>query len=733
MPLDRFASFAGGSAGSSHENGVSRRAFLKTSAAAGGGMLVSLTMPKAIGDAESADADAFAPDAFIRIDRSGEVTLIIPQVEMGQGTYTSMPMLIAEELEVELQQVRIEHALPDDRLFGNRILGFQVTGGSTSVRAFWEPLRMAGATARSMLVSAAAASWQAKASSCRAEKGEVIHVPTGRKLAYGALVDKAASLPIPDKVALKDPKDFKLIGTTAKRLDAPDKVNGKAVFGIDVKVPGMKIAAVAACPVIGGKLARVDDSKAKAVRGVRQVIRLEDAVAVIADHMWAAKKGLAALDIVWDGGKNADVSTADIVKQLEDAANRPAVVAKQEGDIAKAMAGAVKTVEATYQLPFLAHATMEPMNCTAHVRNDGCDVWVGTQVATRARAAAAAVTGLPLEKVQVHNHLLGGGFGRRLDVDSITQAVQIARQVDFPVKVVWSREEDIQHDVYRPYYYDRLAAGLDEKGLPIAWSHRVVGSSIEARWAPPAFVNGLDSDAVEGAAGPYAFPNVLVEYVRQEPPPGLTTGWWRGVGMTHNAFMVEGFIDELAAAAKKDPVAYRRALLETNSRMRAALELAAEKAGWSKALPGGVGRGVSVMFGFGTYIAEIAEVSVAKDGQVRVQRVVCAVDCGRTVNPDTIKAQIEGGIIFGITAALYGEITLANGRVLQSNFDTYQMLRIDEAPTIEVHIIDSDAESGGIGEPGTSAIAPAVVNAIFAATGKRLRRLPINPADLKSI
>jgi isoquinoline 1-oxidoreductase subunit beta len=484
--------------------------------------------------------------------------------------------------------------------------------------------------------------------------------------------------------------------------------------------------------VIGGKLAHVDDSKAKAVRGVSRVIRLEDAVAVIADHMWAAKKGLAALDIIWDEGENAHISTADMVKQLEDAANRPAVVAKQEGDVGKAMAGAVKTIEATYQLPLLAHATMEPMNCTAHVRNDGCDIWVGTQVVTRARAAAAAVTGLPLEKVQIHNHLLGGGFGRRLDVDSIIQAVQIARQVDFPVKVIWSREEDIQHDVYRPYYYDRLAAGLDEKGLPIAWSHRVVGSSIEARWAPQAFVNGLDSDAVEGAAGPYAFPNVLVDYVRQEPPSGLTTGWWRGVGMTHNAFMVEGFIDELAAATRNDPVAYRRALLETNSRMRAVLDLAAEKAGWHKALPAGAGRGVSAMFGFGTYIAQVAEVTVAKDGQVRVQRVVCAVDCGRTVNPDTIKAQIEGGVIFGITAALYGEITLEKGRVVQSNFDTYQMLHIDEAPTIEVHVIDSDAESGGIGEPGTSAIAPAVVNAIFAATGKRLRRLPINPADLKS-
>jgi isoquinoline 1-oxidoreductase subunit beta len=733
MPLDRYGSFAKGFASSSPGSGVSRRTFLKASAAAGGGLLVSVTITNAIGDAQAADAGAFAPDAFIRIDRSGQVTLIIPQVEMGQGVYTSMPMLIAEELEVELKQVRVEHAPPDDRLFGNRLLGFQVTGGSTSVRAFWEPLRMAGATARDMLASAAAAIWQVTKDSCRAEMGEVIHVPTGRRLAYGALVDKAAKLPTPDKVALKDPKDFKLIGTAAKRLDAPDKVSGKAEFGIDVKVPGMKIAAVAACPVIGGKLGRVDDSKARGVRGVRRVIRLENAVAVVADHMWAAKKGLAALDIAWDDGENAHISTADIVKQLEAAANGPAVVARNEGDVAKAMAGAAKTVEATYQLPFLAHATMEPMNCTAHVRGDGCDVWVGTQVATRARAAAAAASGLPLEKIQVHNRLLGGGFGRRLDVDNITQAVQIARQVDFPVKVVWSREEDIQHDVYRPYYHDRLAAGVDEKGLPIAWSHRVVGSSIEARWVPQEFANGLDSDAVEGAAGPYAFPNVLVDYVRKEPPSGLTTGWWRGVGLTHNAFMVEGFIDELAVAAKKDPVAYRRALLETNSRMRAVLDLAAEKAGWSRALPAGVGRGVSVMFGFGTYIAQIAEVAVARDGQVRVQRVVCAVDCGRTVNPDTIKAQIEGGIIFGITAALYGEITLEKGRVVQSNFDNYQMLRIDETPAIEVHIIDSDAESGGIGEPGTSAIAPAVVNAIFAATGKRLRRLPIDPADLKTI
>jgi isoquinoline 1-oxidoreductase beta subunit len=590
MLLDRFSANADGPDDPMPESRLSRRSFLRAGVAAGGGLLLSVAIPEVNRDAEAADANTFAPGAFIRIDHSGQVTLIIPQVEMGQGTYTSMAMLIAEELEVELKQVHIEHAPPDDKLYGNPLLGFQVTGGSTSVRAFWEPLRRAGATARNMLVSAAAETWHVSAGSCRAESGEVIHVPTGRKLTYGALADKAATLPMPDKVPLKDPKDFKLIGKPVKRLDTPDKVNGKAEFGIDVKIPGMKIAAVAACPVIGGKLARLDDSKAKAIKGVRQVVRLDDAVAVIADHMWAAKKGLAALDVTWDGGVNAHFSTADLVTQLEQAANRAGVTAKQKGDVVKAMAGAARTVEAVYQLPLLAHAAMEPMNCTVHVRSDGCDVWVGTQVATRARATASAVTGLPLEKVWIHNHLLGGGFGRRLDVDGITRAVQIAQQVNFPIKVVWTREEDIQHDVYRPYYYDRLSAGLDAEGMPIAWTHRVVGSSILARWLPPMFVNGLDSDAVEGAAGPYDFPNVLVDYVRQEPPPGLTTGWWRGVGMTHNAFMVEGFVDELAAAAKKDPVDYRRALLDKGSRARAVLDLVAERADWSKALPNGMGR-----------------------------------------------------------------------------------------------------------------------------------------------
>ena len=552
MDTGAFAHFGPNVLAEPLQNGVSRRAFLKAGAAAGGGLLLSFALDCAEGDAAT---DTFAPNAFIRIDRDGAVTMVMPQVEMGQGTYTSMPMLIAEELEVELSQVRLEHAPADDKLYGNPIIKIsQVTGGSTSVRGFWEPLRRAGATGRNLLIAAAAQTWGVDMNTCRAEKGEVIHVPTGRRVSYGTLVDVAATLPVPEKVALKDPKDFKLIGTPAKRLDAQEKVNGSAQYGIDVKIPGMKVATVAACPVFGGKLESVDDSKARTIKGVVQIVRLDDAVAVVADHMAAAKKGLAALDIKWNEGQNAGVGTAEIIGQLDAASKNPGAVARKEGDVEKAMAGAAKKVEAIYQLPFLAHAAMEPMNCTVHVRNDGCDVWVGTQVATLAQRAAAAVTGLPLEKVQVHNHLLGGGFGRRLEIDGVTRAVQIAKQISAPVKVIWSREEDIQHDLYRPYYYDRMAAGLDEQGMPVAWTHRVTGSSIFARRAPAAVKDGVDPDAVEGAAKPpYTLPNIQVEYVRQEPPPGITTAFWRGVGPTHNIFMVESFIDELAAAASKDP------------------------------------------------------------------------------------------------------------------------------------------------------------------------------------
>jgi isoquinoline 1-oxidoreductase beta subunit len=711
---------------------LSRRRFLQAGAAAGGGLMLSLRLPLANGDAEAADADGFAPNAFIRIGGDGQIVLVMPYVEMGQGTYTSIPMLIAEELEVDLKQVRLEHAPPDEKLYGNPLLGgVQATGGSNAIRAAWQPLRQAGAIARTMLVAAAAQRWNVDPASCRAQSGEVLHAPTGRSIKYGELAADAALMPVPESVALKRPENFTLIGTSAKRLDAPAKVNGTAVYGIDARPPGVRIATLAQSPVFGGRVKSVDDAAAKAVKGVRQIVRLDDAVAVVADHMGAAKKGLAALVIEWDDGPHAKLDTQEIVAELEKATLNSGPVAQNIGDVDKAIASAVTKLAATYEVPFLAHATMEPMNCTVHVRNDGCEVWVGSQVLARAQAAAAKTAGLPLDKVVVHNHLIGGGFGRRLEIDGVIRAVQIAQHVDGPVKVVWTREEDIRHDMYRPYFLDRISAGLDEKGMPVAWNHRFAGSSVIARWLPPVFKNGLDPDTTNGAINLiYALPNLHVEYLRVEPP-GIPTAFWRSVGPSHNVFVTESFIDELAAAAKQDAVAYRRALLDKSPRAKAVLDLAAEKAGWGQPLPQGVGRGVSVQSAFATYMAQVAEVEVSKDGAVRVRRVVCAVDCGTVVNPDTVQAQIQSAVIFGITAALYGEITLKDGRVEQANFDTYQMLRINEAPAIEVHIVQSFEPPGGMGEPGTSAIVPAVTNAIFAATGKRLRKLPVDATALK--
>jgi isoquinoline 1-oxidoreductase beta subunit len=729
--MDHFTSRADGSGPLPSASGVSRRAFLRAGAAVGGGLMLSLRLPFASGEAEAAGTDGFAPNAFIRIGGDGQIVLTMPYVEMGQGTYTSISMLIAEELEVDLKQVRLEHAPPNEKLYANPLLGVQATGNSNAIRGAWQPLRRAGATARSMLVAAAAKRWNVDPVSCRAQSGEVLHEPTGRSAKYGELASAAAGVPVPESVALKRPQDFKLIGTPAKRLDAPSKVDGTAVYGIDVRPPGVKIATLAQSPVFGGRVKHVDDAAAKAVKGVRQIVRLDDAVAIVADHMGAAKKGLAALVIEWDDGAHAKLKTDDILHDLERATQNPGAVAQNVGDVAKAMPSAATKVEASYQVPFLAHAAMEPMNCTVHVSKDGCEVWVGNQVLARVQAAAAQTAGLPLDKVVVHNHLIGGGFGRRLEIDGVVRTVQIAQQVDGPVKVVWTREEDIQHDMYRPYFFDRISAGLDEKGKPVAWDHRFAGSSIIARWLPPAFNKGLDPDTTEGAIDlAYALPNMRVEYVRVEPP-GIPTAFWRSVGPSHNVFVTESFMDELAAAAKQDPVAYRRALLDKVPRAKAVLELAAEKAGWGQQLPEGGGRGVSIQSVFGTYMAQVADVEVSKDGAVRVRRVVCAVDCGTVVNPDTVRAQIQGAIIFGITAALYGEITLKDGRVEQTNFDTYQMLRINEAPAIEVHIVQSPESPGGMGEAGTSLIAPAVTNAIFAATGKRLRKLPIDTAVLK--
>ena len=732
MILDHIASQAAGPGRSSSTNVLSRRKLLQAGAAAGGGLLLGLSLPFSNGVAETADADGFAPNAFIRIAGDGRIVLTMPYVEMGQGTYTSIPMLIAEELEVDLKQVQVEHAPPNEKLYGNPLLGgLQATGNSNAVRAAWQPLRQAGAIARTMLVSAAAKRWNVDPASCRAQSGEVRHAPTGRRIGYGALAADAARMPVPESVVLKRAVDFKLIGTPAKRLDAPAKVNGTAVYGIDVRPPGVKIATLAQSPVFGGRVKSVDDAAAKSVKGVRQIVRLDDAVAVVADHMGAAKKGLAALVIEWDAGPHAKLNTNEIVRELEKATLDSGAVAQSIGNTDTAMANAATKVEAIYQVPFLAHATLEPMNCTVHVRKDGCEVWVGSQVMARAQAAAATTAGLPLDKVVVHNHLIGGGFGRRLEIDGVIRAVEIAKHVDGPVKVVWTREEDIQHDMYRPYFFDRISAGLDDKGMPVAWNHRFAGSSVIARWAPPLFNNGLDPDTTEGAIDlVYAIPNMHVEYVRVEPP-GIPTAFWRSVGPSHNVFVTEGFMDELAAAAKQDAVAYRLALLDKTPRAKTVLALAAEKAGWGQPLPERVGRGVSLQFAFATYMAQVAEVEVSKDGTVRVRRVVCAVDCGTVVNPDTVQAQIQSAVMFGITAALHGEITLQDGRVEQTNFDSYQILRMNEAPTVEVHIVQSPESPGGMGEAGTSAIIPAVTNAIFAATGKRVRKLPIDATALK--
>jgi isoquinoline 1-oxidoreductase beta subunit len=643
---------------------------------------------------------------------------------MGQGVYTSIPMLIAEELEVPLDSVTLEHAPPDAKLFTDPLLGGQLTGGSTSIRYAWQPMRQAGATARALLVAAAAQQWQVDAAACHAEQGEVVHVASQRRAGYGQLANAAARLPVPQNVPLKDPKDFKLIGTAVPRLDSPEKVDGTAQFGLDVRLPDMLYAVLANCPVFGGTLASVDDTHARKIPGVRQVVKLDNAVAVVGDHTWAAKRGLQALEIQWHEGAGAGLSTQQIVAEMAAASQRSGAVARKDGDVGKAFAAAKTRVDAVYQQPFLAHATMEPMNCTAHVRPDSCEIWIGTQVPTRVVDAAAKVTGLPAGSIIVHNHLLGGGFGRRLETDMVTQAVKIAKQVSVPVKVLWTREEDIQHDMYRPYYYDKVSAALDANGRPFAWQQRIVGSSILARFAPPAFKNGIDRDAVEVASDlPYDLPNQLIEYVRHEPH-AVPTAFWRGVGATRGTFVVESFIDELAAQAKADPVQYRRDLLGKTPRALNVLNIAAQAAGWGPPMPKGQGRGVSVMHAFGSYLAMVADVTI-EHGEVRVNRVVCAVDCGMFVNPNTIEAQIQGGVIFGITAALYDEVTIKDGRVQQSNFTDYRILRLDQTPAIDVHLVKNAEAPGGIGEPGTAALAPALTNAIYAATGKRLRQLPV--------
>jgi isoquinoline 1-oxidoreductase subunit beta len=714
---------------------VGRREFLKTSAAVTGGLCIAAYIPELGAGARelaAAPPGAFAPNAFVRIAPDDTVTVIVNHSEMGQGVYTSLPMLLNEELEADWSKIKVE-AAPVDPSYNHTIYGVQMTGGSSTTPSEWERFRKMGAMARIMLTEAAATKWNVPPESCHVAKGFVIHAESNQKASYGSLTEAASQLKPPPNIPLKDPKKFTLIGKPTRRLDTPAKINGSAQFGLDVKLPGMLFAVVARPPVFGGKVSQVDSTDTMKIAGVRAVEQIPSGVAVIADRYWAAKLGRDKLKIKWDDGENTSLSTTKMTEEFSKTSAAPGNVARKNGDPQGALSSAAKTITAEYDVPYLAHAMMEPLNCVVDLRADSCELWTGTQFETVDRAAAAKVAGLPPEKVKINTTLLGGGFGRRANPasDFIVEAVHVATVAKAPVKVVWTREDDLAGGWYRPKWHDRFAAGIDAEGNPVAWTHTIVGQSIMAGTAfePLMVKNGVDSTSVEGAADIlYGIPNIQVDL--HTPKIGVPVQWWRSVGHSHTGFSVEAFLDEVAHAGKKDPYELRRKLLAKEPRMLGVLNLAAEKANWGKPLPKGVARGIATHFSFETYVAQVIEASVEKNGNVRVHRVVCAVDCGRVINPDIVKAQMEGGIVFGLTAALKTEITLENGRVQQKNFHDYQMLRMFESPVIEVHIVPSDVSPTGVGEPSVPPVAPALANAIFAATGKRVRSLPIRTADL---
>jgi isoquinoline 1-oxidoreductase beta subunit len=696
---------------------ATRRDFLKSGALAGAGLVIAFHAPETARATDLAAKDTLAPNAYLRVTPDGTVTVMIARSELGQGTSTALAMLVAEELEADWRKVRIEQAIPAP------VYGDMTTGGSASIRSLWKPMRRAGAQARELLVSAAAAQWKVDRAACHAANGEVVHTASGRRLGYGALTAAAAKLPVPADPALKDRRQHRVIGTTPARFDAPAKVDGSAVFGTDVRVPGMLYASVAQCPVFGGRAAGFDPAAALQAPGVVRVERVGNGVAVLAKSTWAAFRGREALRVTWDEGPLATLDSAGIRAKFAELAKQPGQTTRKEGRGAAALAGAARTLEAVYEVPYLAHTPMEPMNCTAHARPATCEVWVPTQSGSGAREAAAKAAGVEPRAVTVHLTLIGGGFGARHRQDHVVQAVLLSKAAGAPVQVVWTREDDVQHDVYRPATYNLLRAGLDASGAPIAWTHRIVAPGIATQMG---FLKQGEPDwsSFDGAANlPYAIPNLEVELITHDP--GIPLGWWRSVASSQNAYVTECFLDEVAAAAGRDPYELRRELLKDKPRHRAVLELAAQKAGWGTALPAGQGRGIAVHESFGSFVAQAAEVEIAPGGAVRVKRVVCAVDCGTVVHPDLVRSQMEGGIIYGLSAALKSEITIEQGRVTQSNFGDYPMLTIGECPTIEVHLAPSGDPVGGIGEPGLPPAAPAVANAVFAATGKPVRRLPI--------
>jgi isoquinoline 1-oxidoreductase beta subunit len=715
---------------------MKRREFLKAGAALGGGLLISLYVPEFVPAARAADSAAkpVALNAFVRIGTDETVTVISNHSEMGQGIYTSLPMLLNEELEADWARVRVESS-PVEPVYNHTVFGIMMTGGSTTTNSEYDRFRQMGAMARIMLIAAAAQSWNVDPQTCRAEKSYVIHTPTGRRASYGSLAETASKIAPPKDVPLKDPKDFTLVGKPVHRLDTPSKTNGTAQFGLDVYIPGMLTAVVARAPVFGGKVVSFNADQARAIPGVVNVVQVPSGVAVIAKSFWPAKLGREKLEITWDEGPGAGISTVEMRAQYSAMSKTPGLVARKVGDPTAALADAAKTITAEYEVPYLAHCMMEPLNTVVDLHEDRCEVWTGSQFQTGDRAAAAKVAGLKPEQVTLHTMLLGGGFGRRANVasDFVTEATEVAKAAKAPVKVVWTREDDIRGGWYRPMWYDHFAAGLDASGNPVAWTHTIVGQSILTGTMFESFgvQKGIDSSSVEGAADLlYGIPNLQVEL--HSPKNEVPVQWWRSVGHSHTGFSVEAFLDEVAHAGGKDPYQLRRTLLANQPRMLAVLDLAAQKANWGSALPAGRARGIATHFSFDSYVAQVAEVSVEKDGTVRVHRVVAAVDCGRTVNPDTVKAQLEGGIVFGLTAALKTEITLEKGRVQQRNFNDYPMVRMFESPAIEVYIVPSTEHPTGVGEPGVPPVAPAVANAIFAATGKRVRRLPIKPEDFRS-